>query len=83
MYTHLHGLEPHVRAAQSRRLDEALKIEQLRQAKGTRQNRLATVVSNLRFAIGTLLITTGERIRREPTRSAATTPLSHQATGRV
>jgi hypothetical protein len=81
MYTYTHGLDSHIQATTDRRIDDALKAEQIRIARGGQQGRISLVANRLRTLVGTLLISTGERLRQESMGSTAAAPLKRHATG--
>ena len=80
MHLHLHGLDSHVQHVTTQRLNDALVAEQRRLARGERQGRLGMAVKSLRVAIGVMLITAGERLRREPAQVTATSSIKRHAT---
>lgn len=81
MYTHLHGVEPHVRAAIDRHLEEARRAELHRSARGDRQGRIARIAINIRIRTGLLLITVGQRLRQDQRQNAPTTSFTKRTAG--
>ena len=79
MYAHTHELQPHVIYTTERRLADARKAEQIRLARVDRRGPISSVTISLRIAIGTLLISTGERLRQDRRPDLATASLERRA----
>ncbi len=71
MNSHLHALEEHVRSVNSRRLEEALKAEQIRLASKYQVRGMNRIISNIRSGLGLFLIDAGKRIAAKPATGAA------------
>lgn len=66
LYAHLSGHEPHIDAINQQRLRDVMTAEQRRLARGNQQGVFASTANSIRTAVGTMLISIGERIRYEP-----------------
>jgi hypothetical protein len=66
MQSTLHTLEAHVQAVTTRRLQEALRAEQIRHATANEPRGIPRIITNIRVAVGMSLIAFGERLRSEP-----------------
>jgi len=66
MHSQFHVLEEHVRAVNTRRLQEALAAEQLRLARRNQPERHNRLFASLRAFTGTLLVRAGERMIGQP-----------------
>ena len=66
LYTHFNGHEPHIDAINQQRLRNVMEAEQRRLARGSDQGVIASTTNSIRSAVGTMLISIGERIRYEP-----------------
>lgn len=62
MHPALHSLEEHVRVINANRLQEALRAEQLRLAKGRQTGSISRTITNMRIATATALISAGQRL---------------------
>lgn len=66
MYTHLSGHEPHIDAINQQRIRAVNEAEQRRLLQGNHQGVIASTTNSIRAAVGSMLISIGERIRYEP-----------------
>lgn len=71
MNSYLHALEAHVRAVNSRRLEEALKVEQIRLALANQPRGVNRIIASVRSFVGEILINAGKRMVAEPAARAA------------
>jgi hypothetical protein len=70
MQSHIHVLDAHVQAVTTRRLLEARRAEMIRLAGLRPGNMLTRLVSRIRTATGRALVSTGQRLQREPVTAA-------------
>lgn len=64
----LHGSEQQVLVIHERRIQEAMRANQLRQMRGHKPHGMIVALNNVRNFIALMLISAGEHVRQEPVR---------------